>query len=144
LLRGVLDARVASWSSNAAAQDWTKPLKLDDRLKFYATALLRGAADPEVRAFRRLATSAWPDTVDAAKRLEILGFNQMAAVIEKDVRDLGAKQNRRAKNPRRVAETLMAMLFGWLETGGAAAKQAEGDAFAATAVDILLHGKDAW
>jgi AcrR family transcriptional regulator len=141
LLRAVLEERLATWSTMAAEKDWMKPERLEERLKMYLSSIIKASAIPELRAFMRLTRSAWPNDTDANKRLDLIGYNNMVAVIERDVRELGPKQNCPAKDARRVAQILMMLSLGWSETG---ASLAGADEFADAAVNMIFQGKHAW
>lgn len=144
LLRAVLNARVAAWSTIAAGRNWMLTDRLEQRLSFYAAAILTWSTSPEVRAFSRLAASAWNQPSEIPERLDAIGYTEMLTLIERDIAEFGSRDGITASHPRRVAEALMALLFGWVETRGTSASQSEATDFAETAVSLLLHGRSAW
>jgi AcrR family transcriptional regulator len=146
LLRAVLKERVAAWSSVASQRNWMLTDSLEQRLKLYATWMLTWSCTTEVRAFARLAASAWNDPDEIANRHDVIGYTNRVTEIEREIRELGPKEGVVAQDPRRVAVALMAMLAGWLEQKGPSAQPSEAEAvsFAHTAVDLLLNGKAAW
>jgi AcrR family transcriptional regulator len=146
LLTAVLTERVSAWSSVASRRNWMLTDSLEQRLKLYAAWMLTWASSAEVRAFNRLAASAWNGPDEIASRHDVIGYTGRVDDIERDILELGPREGVVAKDPRRVATALTAMLAGWLEQKGPGAEvsDAEAVAFAHTAVDLLLNGKTAW
>ena len=144
LLRAVLKARVSAWSTIASRRNSILTDSLEQRLKVYAALILTWSASPEVRAFTRLAASAWRTAAEIPDRLDVIGYTEMLDLLERDIRAFGPKHGIKAKNPRSVAEALMALFFGWVETRGASIRKSDATAFADVAVTLLLNGKSAW
>jgi AcrR family transcriptional regulator len=143
LLRAVIRTHIAGLSVMASKHDPDLPTNLPARLEVRAAWMLITAGQPEIRAFSRLAASAWPEPADIRERLDVSGYTQMVDLIERDIRELGPDQGLAAADPRWVAEALMALLFGWVETAGDIAPDAA-RAFAQRAVALLIDGRAAW
>lgn len=146
LLRAVLKERVSVWASVSSQKNWMLTETLEQRLKLYATWMISWATSAEVRAFARLATSAWNGSDETVSRLDAIGYTRRAEQIAQEIREFGPRDGIVAAEPMRVATAFMAMIAGWLELKGEAVEipTAEAEAFARTAVDLLLHGKSAW
>jgi AcrR family transcriptional regulator len=146
LLEAVLKERVSAWATVASQRNWMLTDSLEQRLRLYAVWMLTWGASAEVRAFTRLAASAWSgqDEIDSGR--DVIGYTGRVDEIEREIRELGPREGIFAKDPRGVATALTAMLAGWLEQKGPAAQPSEVEvaAFANTAVDLLLNGKAAW
>lgn len=141
LLRAVVKAR----RQNTPPAE-PSSIGIEARLKQLATTILVGGVSPELRAYHALVTTAWPDPSDMPAREEVLGYNDMLLMLEREIRlgsqELGVHSSR----AQTVALALMAMLSGWFEhrSPDPSRDAADADAFARTAVDLLVHGKNAW
>jgi AcrR family transcriptional regulator len=144
LLRAVLMRRVDGWASVVSQQEWQLTGDLEQRLKIYVRWLMEQSASPEIRAFNRLAASAWSEPADAAIRLETIGYTEFIDNLEREICEYGPAEGIPVRNPRRIATMLMATLAGWHEMGGADAPQVERIAFAENTVEVILRGAAAW
>ena len=116
------------------------------RLKNLATTILVGGVSPDIRAFHALALAAWPDPLDMPQREEVLGYNQMLSLLEREISVGSTEFGIRASRAKTVALALMAMLSGWFEhrTPDPGRDAADAEAFAHAAVALLVHGTKAW
>lgn len=146
LLRAVIQRRVSVWSSVTLERQRLLTDDLEQRLKHYVRWMVAWMTSAEVRAFGRLASSAWNDPGDLATRLDVFGYADTVDFLERDIREFGPKGGIHARDPRWVATAIMALVGGWFETRGTGgpASQDEAAAFADATVDLLLHGKAAW
>lgn len=146
LLRAVIQRRVFVWESVTLERQRMLTDDLEQRLKQYVRWMVGWMASAEVRAFARLAWSAWSDPEDVATRLDVFRYGDVVDFFERDIREFGPKDGINARDPRRVATMIVAMVGGWLDSRGTAApaSQEEADEVADTTVDLLLHGKAAW
>jgi AcrR family transcriptional regulator len=146
LLRAALGMHYAKLNEMGGDLYEALPADFERRLKLAAAGMLRMGTTPEVQAFARLSAIAWAVGRDSEASLQSIGYRRMVDFVEKDIREYGPTAGIHPSNPRRVAEALMTMLSGWFTTNGADAGITEASAaeFAETAVDLLLHGKDAW
>lgn len=144
LLRAVLKERVATWAP--PKQDAALGDDIEQRLKQHAVWMLTRATSAEVRAFLGLVASAWNDPSDASSRQEVIGYTDMVERLAREIGEYGPKRGIHAKDPKRVATALMAMLAGWAGMSGPGPELAPGEAtsFAHSAVDLLLQGSAAW
>jgi TetR/AcrR family transcriptional repressor of mexJK operon len=146
LLAAVLMERQSAWSEISSRRNWMLTESLEQRLKTYACWMLSWATSPEMRAFSRLAKSAWGGEDQIGNLHVATGYARRVEQIEQEIRERGPAEDIVANNPRQVAVALMAMLSGWLELWGpeATVPEAEATKFAHSAVDLLLKGKAAW
>jgi len=146
LLRSVIEARVSVWAMATSQEAWMLTDDLEQRLKQYCVWMLTWASSPDVRAFSALAANAWSAADEARLNSDLLGFGRMVEVIEDDIRRFGPQAGIVAKDPNRIAMTLMAMLSGWLQLNAyrQPVSGTETAAFANTIVELLVHGQAAW
>lgn len=141
LLQAVLRARRPEWVS-------TPPISggVEARLKQLASMILVRGVSPELRAFHALVSSAWPKPSDMPAREEVLGYNDMLRRLESEIREAGKEVGVTSSRAATVALALMAMLSGWFEHRMPDPERdaADADAFARSAVELLIHGKAAW
>jgi len=146
ILRAVLEQRVAAWSVAASQQNRVVSDDIEKRLKQYVVSLVIWGTSSEVRAFSGLAASAWGGVGETLSRLDVIGFSSMVTFLENDIREFGPRSGIAARDPRRVAMALMAMVSGWLafRTSPEQAAGKEAANFADMAVELLIHGSSAW
>lgn len=144
LLRAVLNERVAAWCLTERGPDPGDDLAT--RLKRLAADILCHAATPEVQAFWALVSTAWSSPEEAHQRQDVIGYTRMVEGLEREIRRLGPRNGIKARDPRRVAVALMAMLGGWIQyvAPTAADPGKEAARFADAAVDMLMRGTEAW
>lgn len=141
LLRAVLQERRPQWLPPPPTS-----ADVEERLKYYAAAILARALLPEIRAFHDLAASAWPAPDDMGAREEVLGYHTVLERLEQEIREGGRQLGVASADASAVALALMAMLSGWFDHKAACNgdHDAEAVAFAHKAVELLIHGKGAW
>lgn len=144
LLRAVLRERLAQWA--IADADDGPGGDLEARLKRYAAAMVVRAISPELRAVFSLVASAWPGADEASDRRDAIGYSAMLDRLASEIARHGPQCGIHAKDPRRPAGALMAMLNGWLmwEAPGEGDVEAEAISFAHATVELLLQGSAAW
>jgi AcrR family transcriptional regulator len=144
LLRAVLRDRLSTWT--VADSDDELGHDLETRLKHYAAAMVGRAMSPELRALLGLVANAWNGPDEANSRRDVIGYTGMLDRLEREIRDYGPGQGIHAKNPRRAAMALMAMLTGWIQWNAPAEGEAEAAAiqFAHDAARFLIAGSAAW
>lgn len=145
LLDAVIEARVAAWSEETRPFDHLLPKDLEGRLRHHAKIIIRFFGREEIRAFERLVNG--PGVSQAVawafhERGQRFVVNYLREEIVEGTRNDPAP----ARNPERIAEMLIAMLYGWhrLEEAARSIPQAEAEVYADRAVDLLLSGRAAW
>jgi AcrR family transcriptional regulator len=146
LLHAVTRDRVAHWEAMGARRYAPMSNDLEARLKQHAEQVLYWANSDDVRAFMRLASGTWEGATEIRQILNAVGYNAMVVFLESEIRTFGQADGAKVKNARAVADTLMAMLTGWLSArqNDAGVSPKEAQAFAHAAVDLLLYGRAAW
>lgn len=144
LLRAVLSDRISAWGE--VDHPLTSGESLEQHLKRIAAKILHRATTPEVQAFWALASAAWSSSEEIGGRHEAIGYEKIMTQLERDIRELGPASGIEARDPKKVATALMAMLGGWIEFVAPTSKAPEIDAqeFAESCVDLLMRGSAAW
>jgi TetR/AcrR family transcriptional regulator, mexJK operon transcriptional repressor len=145
LLHAVIEDHVADWSAEAGRDDHLLPPALEDRLRYHARTIMRSFSNAEIRAFERLvrgpgvAREVAKDFYETAQRFAV-------RVLAREIEEGTKPDPVPARNPERVAEMLIAMLYGWfhLEEGVRTIPEAEALAYADQAVDLLFAGRTVW
>jgi AcrR family transcriptional regulator len=142
LLRAVVEDRVTQWGEIASRRNWMLGNTLEQRLKHHTETVMVWGISEEVRAFDRLINGA----PEPARALYELRYRRMVNLITGVVRELTVAEGRPARNPERVAVTLMSALAGWIrmETMVRTVSQREAVAFAHHTIDLLITGRSAW
>jgi TetR/AcrR family transcriptional regulator, mexJK operon transcriptional repressor len=145
LLRAVIADRVAAWSEDWEPEGGPIPRDLRQRLKHRAYNLMKYYCSSNLQLLERLFTSS-PSMNELRRMRHEVGHKRTVQVIAQDIID-GTEH--RAVQPRsaiRVAEMLMAMLYGWWRTHQDIRPVRLKDAliYADHAVDTMLDGRSAW
>ncbi len=137
VLRAVLSERLARRVGEGPA--WDPVGNLEDILKAAAAGILRQATSSDVRAWTRLAESAWPGHEGLEFRRNILGYDRAVDQIAQQIAQTGGQE---IVNPRFVATALMSILTGWMDTTGQRPDidDAELTGFAHAAVELVVRG----
>ena len=145
LLHAVIEQRVAAWSAQAGRDDHLLPPGLEDRLRYHAKTIMRSFAVDEIRAFEKLAREPAVATAVAREFYEI-GQRFIIRLLSNEIAEGTRGDPMPARNPERIAEMLLAMLYGWyhVEEGIRAIPETEALAYADQAVDLLFAGRAAW
>lgn len=145
LLEAVLVKRVTSWGGIAEQQNANLTDDIEQRLVRYMTTVILWATSEEVRAFTKLFASAEGLSPQARNRHQFYGQSEMIDVIVADIDTYGPLCGIHPANACQVARMLMALVAGWLDLNGfPPLSEAEATKEAATLVNVLLRGKDAW
>lgn len=144
LLNAVLVNTVASWSQVTSKQNTKLTSDLRQRLTHNVTTMLLWTTKSEVRAFRKLALSASGRSSGALT--DFLGYTGMLDYLSSEIRVHGPASGIHAKAPERIAEAIMAMISGWVNSRGPETPISAEDAStqAAFIIDVLVDGHQAW
>ena len=101
------------------------------------------ASSDEVRAFDRLLATAPPAVTQSLQQIR---YNHMVEIITREIEEFTLTSGIPARNPRRVASDLLALLAGWfrMESMGGCVSQIEALAFGDRAVDLILAARSVW
>jgi TetR/AcrR family transcriptional repressor of mexJK operon len=145
LLRAVIADRVAIWSEDWDPDGGPIPSDLRRRLKHRAHKLMQYYCSGKLQLLERLFTSA-PSMNELRRMRHEVGHQRTAQVIARDIIDGTRDQSIQPQTAIRLAEMLMAMLYGWWRTHQEIRRvtREEALAYADQAVDILFDGRAAW
>ena len=145
LLHAVIEERVAAWSAESARYDHLLPAGLEDRLRYHARTIIRALANDEIRAFQNLVRGSTLSP-ELARDFYDTGQGFVVRLVADEIAAGTREDPAPAKDPRRVAQMLVAMLYGWftLEESVGAVSEAEAIAFVDRSVDVLYAGRSAW
>ncbi|MPS69783.1 TetR/AcrR family transcriptional regulator [Novosphingobium aerophilum] len=144
LLNAVLVARVASWSEVTSRDNARLGNDLRQRLIQHTSTMLLWTTKPEVRAFRRLALNAFGRSEGSIT--DFFGYTEMVAYLVAEIRVYGPPSGIEAKAPERIAQAIMAMVIGWVNTRAATGPVTAADARAQAQfiIDVLIDGHARW
>jgi AcrR family transcriptional regulator len=146
LLQAVVEAKVESWSQLYSRNDDLLSEDAAGRLRYHAHTIMTSLGSEELRGFTKMVAGA-PASVPAfARAMYETGYRSTVDLLAKEIAELAQSCASPARDPRRVAEMLMAMLAGWYGTQDLLRKvpHEEAIAFADHAVDVVLAGRAAW
>jgi TetR/AcrR family transcriptional repressor of mexJK operon len=145
LFRKVVEERVAAWGADTSRRGVITGETLEQRLKQYAKLAILWAASPEVHAFDRLLAAA-RGIPEVARALYEARYCVGVEFLADEIRRFTAAEGRPARDPAKVAATLMAALAGWLriECSVRVVPEREAVAFAHHTVELLMAGRSAW
>jgi AcrR family transcriptional regulator len=146
LLRTVLVEQLEAWQAQEARR--MAPLAADfrGRLKQHARSILEALGSEKMQAFEALVSSTGSPASEYARALYETAHRMTVETLAQVIED-GAREDQHApRAPARVAEILMAMLYGWYSANeplGRVTPEAA-ESFADEAIEILFAGRRAW
>jgi len=145
LLRAVIADRVATWSEDWDSEGGPVPSDLRQRLKHRAHKLMQYYCSGKLQLLERLFTGG-PSMNELRRMRHEVGHQRTVQVIAQDIIDGTGDQPIPPRAAIRLAEMLMAMLYGWWRTHQEIRRVTREEAFAYAdqAVDILFEGRAAW
>jgi TetR/AcrR family transcriptional repressor of mexJK operon len=145
LLRAVIAERVATWSEEWEPDSGPIPTDLRQRLKQRAHRLVEYYCSGQLEMLERLFTSS--PSMDELRRTRYeIGHKRTIQVIAQDIIDGTRNQPIPPRAAIRLAEMLMAMLYGWWRMHQEVRRvtREEALAYADHAVEMLFDGRSAW
>ena len=145
LLRAVIAERVARWSEEWEPVSGPIPTDLRQRLKQRAHRLVEYYCSGQLELLERLFTNG--PSMDELRRTRYeVGHKRTIQVIAQDIIDGTRNQPIPPRAAIRLAETLMAMLYGWWRMHQEVRRvtREEALAYADYAVEMLFDGRTAW
>ncbi len=146
LLRAVMEAQIAKWSIERRRRRGPMPEDFKQRLQYHAGGIIEALGSDEVRALQKLLRRAGAPDSELARILFDVGYGPSIEELTDEIVRGAQDFPTPPRNPRRVAEMLMAMLNGWHaahEIAGQATPD-EAAAYADHAVDVIFAGRAAW
>jgi AcrR family transcriptional regulator len=145
VLEAVIADRVAQWSQNWEPHGEPLSANLEQRLKHRARKLIEYCCSEEVRYIERLFMSGPPLKQLLRMRYET-GHRRTVQVIAQDIIEGTREQPVQPGVATRLAEMLVAMIYGWSRSNQEVrtVTREEAQAYADHAVEVLLRGRSAW
>lgn len=146
LLRAVVDEQLAAWSAGRDAGRGRPPEDFKQRLQHHARSILESVDSFDVRSFERALRGASGPARELATELYGTAYRQVTEDLTQEIvhgtRDFPVPP----RNPGRVAEMLMAMIYGWRAVQDPLREitREEAVAYADHAVDVIFAGRWAW
>jgi TetR/AcrR family transcriptional repressor of mexJK operon len=143
LLRGVIADNVAAWSGR-----WDSggpPMDLRQRLKHQSRSLMAYCCSGKLEQLERLIASV-PPMHELRRLRHEFGHERTVQVMAQGIIDETRDQSIQARAAVRLAEMLIAMLYGWWRAQREIRRveREEALAYADHAVDVLFEGRSAW
>lgn len=144
LFSAVIELSIEEWSAEASLGDAALTDDIEQRLRHHATTIATWLCRPDVLAIQRLVLSVrerFPALADVMNRR---GYDYIVGLIERDIAEAAARDNRNLRDPAAVARLLVAGITGAQMQEGSAAGGDDLKAFAQRVVDVILWGWSAW
>jgi AcrR family transcriptional regulator len=145
LLRAVIAKGVATWAEEWDPDRGPMPSDLRQRLRHRARQMMQYYCSGKIEFLERLFTGG-PSMNELRRMRHEVGHQRIVQVIAQDIIDGTHAQSLEPRAAIRVAEMLMAMLYGWWRAHQEVRRVTEQEAFAYAdqAVEVLLKGRAAW
>lgn len=146
LFSAVVEASVQDWSQEAARSDHLLTDDIEQRLRYHAQTIATALLRPDVQGIQRLILSVRSRFPELAASMHERGYGYIVGLIAADIAAAAQRDARCVRDPRAVAQMLVAGISGYQmqeeeeESGG----PADLPVFAQRLVDVLLCGRDAW
>lgn len=146
LLRAVVTEQMQNWANAPGRDDVQLPAALPDRLAHHLTTMLVWATKPEVRAINRLATNLPETHGHELSGRSLWGYENMRQMLADAIRQLGPDAGVDPRDPDRVADSLLALVRGWLVGRGSSEPvgPAEAQEAANWFVSLVIKGAAVW
>jgi len=145
LLRGVIADQVATWSEDWKPDGVPIPSDLRQRLKHRAHKLMEYCCSEKIEQLERLIAGG-PPLYELRRLRHEVGHKRTVQVMAQDIVDGSCGQSIKLRTAVRVAEMLLAMLYGWwrMRQEIQRVKLKEALIYADYAVDVVFEGQPAW
>jgi AcrR family transcriptional regulator len=146
LLRAVVEEQLAAWKAHETLRQGALPTEFRARLQHHARAILDALGSEKMRAFETLVGGAGRPGCGLARALHETAYRMAVESLAEEIVAGAGAAPAPPGNPTAVAETLMAMLYGWYSANEPIRRVTREEArdFADRAVDLLLSGRAAW
>ncbi len=144
LLRAVVASRVAAETSKLDDRHGPAPADFKLRLLRRARDMMASMASAELNGMIRMVENA--GVADLARALHEVGHQRAVAMLAEDIAQSTSQFPTPLRDATRVAEMLMAILYGWYASHSRVRHVSEDEAiaYAEHAVDVLFAGRSAW
>jgi len=146
LVRAVVEDRIVAWGIASNISLGPKPDDFKDRLRYFARSVMESMATEELRTLQRVVATGGETGGELARALHEVGHKVAIAELAREIRDGTRDYAAPPRNPERVAEMFMAMLYGWYDVHHRVREIEPDEAltYADHAVDVLFAGRAAW
>ncbi len=144
LLRAVVASRIAAETNKLDNRGGPAPADFKLRLLRRARDMMASMASAELNSVIRMVESA--GVQDLARALHEAGHQRAVAMLAEDIAESTRHFAAPPRDATRVAEMLMAILYGWYASHSRVRQvsQDEAIAYAEHAIDVLFAGRSAW
>lgn len=145
LFVAVVEDAIASWSEEAAEEDYLLSDQIEQRLRHHARTIAGSLQRPDVLAFQRLVLAVRDRFPDIARSMHDRGYRYIVDLIRDDVIRAGARDGQTPRDPTAVGELLVAAISGkQLQDLDHADSGGNLDAFGQRVVDLLMAARSDW
>jgi AcrR family transcriptional regulator len=146
LLRAVVEEQLAAWRANETRRLGPLPDGFRPRMVVQARAIIEALGSEKMRAFETLVGGAGSHGGELARALHETGYRMAIEGLTEEIVEGTRADPVPPRDPARVAEMLMALLYGWYSANesvrGVSAVEARD--FADEAVAMLFAARAAW
>jgi AcrR family transcriptional regulator len=146
LLRTVLVEQLAAWQAHEVRRMAPLPADFRMRLKQHARSILEALGSEKMQAFEALVSGTGSPASEFARALYETAHRMTVETLAQVIEDGTRGEPDAPRAPMRVAEILMAMLYGWYSANEPLRRvtPSAAHAFADEAIEILFAGRRAW
>lgn len=146
LFKAVAQARMATWSANAAVWDHLLDNALDRRLEHHAHIILASLSSADVRAFTNLILANAERFPAIAKSWHEMSAAYLLDMLAREIAEAAERDGVPAKDPAGVAMRFVALLIGWHSSEALVRQvdEAERQAFIKRTVELFMAARSAW
>lgn len=113
LFAAVVEERVATWSTRAAARDALLPHDLRGRLEHHARTAIESMNDPDVAGFANMMLAARPQFPELAQIYFGRAVLYQVGVVTREIEAAAARDGFSCDDPQAVAFALLEATLGW-------------------------------
>lgn len=146
LVRAVVEDRIIAFGVASDTRLGPKPKDFKDRLRYFARAIVGSMLTEDLRALQRVIATGGETGGEMARALHEAGHKIAIAGLLEEIRDGTRDYPVPPRNPERVAEMFLAILFGWYDAHHRVREISTEEAltYADHAVDVLFAGRGDW
>lgn len=146
LVRAVVEDRIIAFGVASDTMLGPKPQDFKERLRYFARAVVGSMVTEDLRALQRVIATGGETGGEMARALHEAGHKIAIAGLVQEIRDGTRDWPVPPRNPERVAEMFLAILFGWYDAHHRVREIPTEEAltYADHAVDVLFAGRGDW
>lgn len=146
LFKAVIEATVRDWSDEASGENHLLTGDIGQRLRHHAHIASTWLRRPDVQAIMRQVQAVQDRFPDLVATMHEVGFLYFVGIIAADIEAAARRDGVVARDPVRVARTLVSAISGYLtqELMGGGIDEIDMQAQEAFIVDVLMRSREAW